>query len=354
MKKNLKILSLLLMINIGAFAQKDEIKEAQSFYDKGKSQEAAAILKKVEYLVINAPDDIKTEFFYLKGNVYKDLATKNIDAAANFSLASGAYQDVLLYENESRNYKYAFKANSALKEMKSKLVDGAYADFQSGKFKESADKSYEVYLFDKKDTLNLMNAASSALTGKDYNTSIKYYTELKRINYSGKAVVYYATNKKTNREEAFISMSARESNIKEGLYDKPRNVFPPSKKEEILNALAYSYLERNDYANAEKYYTEGLESSPGCIDCCINLAYIKIQLKKTLVDQMSLLGNTPKEMQEFEKLDAQKNEIVKSAIPYLKKVLVIEPKNEDAIKSLLGIYRSLDMTNEYNALKSGM
>ena len=342
------------MINIGAFAQKDEIKEAESLYDKGKSQEAAAILKKVEYLVINAPDEVKSDFFYLKGNVYKDLATKNIDAAANFTLASGAYQDVLLYENESRNYKYAFKANSALKEMKSKLVDGAYADFQAGKFKESADKSYEVYLFDKKDTLNLMNAASSSLTGKDYMASIKYYEELRRLNYSGKAVIFYATNKKTNKEEAFVSMSARESNIKEGLYDKPRNVSPPSKKAEILNALAYSYLERNDFTNADKYYTEGLQINPKCIDCYVNLAYIKIQLKKVLIDQMDLLGNTPKDLKEYEKLDAQKDEIVKSAIPYLKQALVIEPKNEDALKSLLGIYRSLDMTNEYNALKSGM
>ena len=88
MKKNLKILSLLLLINIGAFAQKEEIKEAQSFYDKGKTQEALAILKKIEYLIINAPDEVKSDFYFSKGNVYKDLAIKNIDAANNFTLAS--------------------------------------------------------------------------------------------------------------------------------------------------------------------------------------------------------------------------------------------------------------------------
>ncbi|MDR7211150.1 tetratricopeptide repeat protein [Flavobacterium piscis] len=352
MKKKLKILSFLLLINIGAFAQKDEIKNAQSYYDKGKVQEALTILKKIEYLIINASDDIKSDFFYLKGNVYKELAIKNIDPANNFSLAAGAYQDVLLYENDSHNYKYAFKANLALKELKSKLVDGAHADYKAGKFKESADKSYEVYLFDKKDTLNLLNAAAAALTGKDYISSIKYYEELKKINYSGKAVVFYATNKKTKTEEAFSSISARDSNIKEGLYEKPRNVFPPSKKEDILIALGFSYLERNDYVNSEKYYQEALQINPSCVNCCINLVYIKMQLKNALVDQMDTLGNTPKEMKEYDKLNIQKDEIIKSAIPYLKKALVIEPKNEDAVKSLLGIYRALDMTNEYNALKS--
>lgn len=336
------------------FAQKEELKEAQSYFAKGKVQESLAILKKIEYLVINAPDDVKTDYFFTKGNVYKDLATKNIDAAANFTLASGAYQDVLLYENESRNYRYAFKASSALKEMKSKLVDGAYKDYKEGKFKESSDKSYEVYLFDKKDTLNLYNAASSSLTAKDYVSSIKYFEELKKIQYSGKGMLWYATNKKTKEEESFISRSARESSVNEGLYEKPRNVFPPSKKEEILTSLGFAYLERNDYCNAEKYYQEGLQVNENCVDCCINLVYVKIEQKKEIVDKMAALGNSTKEMQQYDKLDAQKDEIVRSAIPYLKKALTIEPKNESAMKSLLGIYRSLNMTSEYNALKSSM
>ncbi|MCC9019285.1 tetratricopeptide repeat protein [Flavobacterium lipolyticum] len=354
MKKNLKIVSLFLMISIGVFAQKEELKEAQSYYAKGKNQEALAVLKKIEYQILNAPDEVKTDYFFTKGNVYKDLATKNVDAASNFALASAAYQDVLLYENESRNYKYAFKASSALKEMKFKLVDGAYNDYKIGKFKESADKSYEVYLFDKKDTLNLFNAASSSLAGKDYNAAIKYFEELKKINYSGKGMVFYATNKKTKQEEVFISMSARESSINEGLYEKPRNFNPPSKKEEILVSLGFSYLERNDFRNAEKYYEDGLKINQDCLTCCLNLAYVKVQFRKEIQDQMSSLGTSVNEMKQFDKLDAQKDEVVKSAIPYLKKALVIEPKNENAVKSLLGIYRSLNMTKEYNALKGSM
>lgn len=354
MKNNLKVLLFLLLINSSAFAQKEELKEAQAYFSKGKIQESLAILKKIEYLVINAPDEVKTDFFFTKGNVYKELAVKNIDAAANFALASGAYQDVLLYENDSRNYKYAFKASLALKEMKFKLVDGAYKDYKAGKYKESADKSYEVYLFDKKDTLNLYNAASSSLTAKDYVSSTKYFELLKKIKYSGKGMIYYATNKKTKEEEAFVSRSAREISVSEGLYEKPRDFFPPSKKEEIITSLGFSYLEQNDYCNAEKYYEEGLQTNQNCVDCCINLVYIKIQEKKQLLDTMGLLGNSKTEMEQYDVLDAQKDEIVKSAIPYLKKALIIEPKNEGALKSLLGIYKSLNMTNEYNALKSSM
>ncbi|WP_281234507.1 hypothetical protein [Flavobacterium gelatinilyticum] len=354
MKNNLMMLSISLLITVGAFAQKDQIKEAQTLYDKGKSEEALVVLKKIEYLIVNASDSDKSDFYFVKGNACKDLASKNIDAVNNFALASAAYQDILLYENDSRNYKYAFKANQALKAMKSTLVDGAFADYKAGKFKESSAKSYEVYQIDRKDTLNLMNAAGAALTGKDYINAIKYYDELRKINYTGKGVVLYATNKKTKVEEAFISYSARESNIQAGLYEKPRTVYPPSKKEEVLISLAYCYLERNDYLNASKYYEAGLQSNPGCMDCCINLTYVKMQQKKDLVDQMDQLGNSPKEMKEYEKLNTQKNELVKSTIPYLTKALTIDPQNEEVKKSLLGVYRSLDMTTEYNALKKTM
>ncbi|WP_431244816.1 tetratricopeptide repeat protein [Flavobacterium sp. P21] len=290
----------------------------------------------------------------MKGNVYKDLASKNIDATNNFSLASQAYQDVFLFENESGKFKFTVKASAALKDMKSNLVNGAMADFKAGKFKESAEKSYKVYLFDKKDTLNLYNAASSSINAKDYNSAIKYYEELKKKNYSGSGVLYYATNKKTKEEDAFLSPKARQSAIDQGLYEKPRTESVPSKRIDVNNNLAYSYMENKDYAKAEAIYNYVLEMNPNYIDAYINLAYLKLQQKKAIADEIANLGTTPKEMRQYDKLNAKKDDIARSAIPYLKKALTIEPKNPDVTKTLLGVYRSLDMTNEYNALKAGM
>lgn len=353
MKENIRMLSCLFMISMGAFAQKEQIKEAQSLYDKGKSQESLAVLKKAEYLILNAADEDKSDYYYLKGNVYKDLATKDIDAVNNFTLASQAYQDVFLYENESGKYKYTVKANMALKDMKGSLVNGAIADFKAGRFKESAEKSYKVYLFDKKDTLNLYNAASSSINAKDYNSAVTYYELLKKINYSGKGVIYFASNKKTKEEDTFVSPKARESAIQQGLYDKPRTESVPSKKIEVNNNLAYSYMERKDYVKAETTYNYVLELDPNYVDAYINLAYLKLQMKKDLADEISTLGTSPAEMQKYDKLNARKDDVTRSAIPYLKKVLTLEPKNEDATRTLLGVYRSLDMTNEYNALKAG-
>jgi tetratricopeptide (TPR) repeat protein len=354
MKRKFVMLSIVLLINAGVFAQKDQIKAAQSVFESGKSQDALGAMKKFEYLIYNSTDEEKSDFYFLKGNVLKDLASKNIDMANNLSLAAEAYQELIKVENEAGKYKYSLQANTALREMKSKLVDGAVADYNAAKYKESAEKSFKVYLFDKRDTLNLFYAASSSMAAKDYDSAIKYYEELKKINYSGKGVVYYALNKKTKVEESFASAAVRTASITAGIHEKPRDEFSPSKKLEINKNLAFIYLEKNDFAKAEMAYNKVLELDPNYVDAYINLVYIKMESKKALMDQMAALGNTPKEMELYDQLKNKKDDMTRSAIPYLKKALVIEPKNQDVMKSLMGVYRALDMTDEYNALKSTM
>lgn len=352
MKRKFVMLSIVLLINAGIYAQKSQIKGAQVEYGSGRYQEAFGILKSTEYLIYNSTDEDKSEFYFLKGNVLKAMAGKNIDMVNNMALACGAYQDLIKAEYESGKFKYTLQANVALREMKSTLMNGAAADFKAGKFNESSEKSYNVYLFDKKDTLNLYNAASTSMTAKNYDNAIKYYEELKKINYSGKGIVFYATNKKTKDEESFVSTIVREEGINSGAYEKPRNVMSVSKRTEINKNLAFLYLEKNDLGKAEMYYNKVLEMDPNYIDAYINIAYVKLESKKALTDEMNNLGNSAAEMQLYDKLKLKKDDLVRSVIPYLKKALVIEPKNQDVAKSLLGVYRSLDMTTEYNELKA--
>jgi tetratricopeptide (TPR) repeat protein len=351
MKRKFVMLSIVLLINAGVYAQKDQIKSAQIDYESGRYQDAFGILKASEYLIVNATDEEKSDFYFLKGNVLKAMAGKNIDVATNSLSASDAYRELFNAENESGKFKHTLQANVALREMKFKLINDAATDFKAGKFNECADKSYNAYLFDKKDTLNLYNAASTSMAAKNYDKAMKYYEELKKINYSGKGTVFYAVNKKTNGEESFVSASARDISINEGTYEKPRNEVSVSKKMEINKNLAFIYLEKNDAVNAEIFYNKVLEVDPNYVDAYINIAYLKLGAKKALMDEMSNLGNSPKEMELYDKLKVKKDDLVKSVIPYLKKALAIEPKNQDVANSLLGVYRSLDMTTEYNELK---
>ena len=48
----------------------------------------------------------------------------------------------------------------------------------------------------------------------------------------------------------------------------------------------------------------------------------------------------------------KKHNLIKKAISYLEKGNAEIPKDQDISKLLLNLYRSLDMTAEYNALKA--
>lgn len=354
MKRKFIMLSIVLLINVAVYSQKEQIKIAQQTFESGKSRDALGVLSKVEYLIFNADVEIKSDFYYLKGNILRDLVKKDIDVSNNFSAAAEAFQELIKWENDAEKYKYSLQANNALREMKSKWINGAQEDYKAARYTESAEKSYKIYLLDKKDTLNLYDAASTSMRAKDYDAAIKYYEELKKINYSGKGIVCHAINKKTKVEEVFVSPAVRASSITAGTHEKPRDEFSPSKKFEIYKNLAFIYLEKNDFAKAEAMYQDVIKIDPKFIDSYINLTFIQMEAKRELMDKMAALGNTPKELKLYDELKVKKDNIIKSVIPYLQTALSIDPKNQDVIKSLLGVYRSLDMTNEYNSLKATM
>lgn len=354
MKSKFVILSTVLLMSVCSFAQKNQIKAAQGELSSGNAQGALATLKSTEYLIVNAKDEDKSDFYFLKAKVLTTLANNNIDTGENLSLAVLTYEELITEEVASGNLKYAVQARTAIKEIKSNLENSAIMDSNSGKFADCAGKMYYLYQMDKKDTLKLFYAASNYLNAKNYDLALKNYKELAQLNYSGKGLEYYATNKKTKTEELFTSVAGRDASVKEGTHEKSRNFMAPSKRTEIYKNMGYIYSERGDLDNAEICYKKILESDPKNLNAYIDLAYLKQDSRKKLVDEMSALGTTAKDMKVYEELKVKKDEIIKSAVFYLEKANQIDSKNVEVSKMLLNSYRALDMTTEYNALKARM
>ncbi|TRX00823.1 tetratricopeptide repeat protein [Flavobacterium gawalongense] len=352
MKNKFLTPTLSLFISIAALAQKNEIKYAQSQFNNGNLQEALTVLKASEYLIVNAKDDDKSEFYNLKAKVLTNLADKNIETVKNLSLAVSVYQELITEEVASGNLKYAVQAKASIKDIKNNLSNSAYEDVKNNKHLDGANKMYHLYLMDKKDTLNLFNSASYFMIAKEYDLALKSYKELKALNYSGKGISYYGINKKSKIEEEFSSPKERDLNIKAGLHEKPRNFISPSKKTEIYKNIAFIYSEKDDLNTAEDYYKMIIDFDPQCIDAYTNLAYLYLDKKKKLVDEMSVLGTSPKDMKIYDELKIKKDQVLKNAVSYLEKGNRINPKDTDVTKLLLNLYRALDLTTEYNALKA--
>tara|TARA_R110000868_G_scaffold52107_2_gene164860 strand:+ start:3403 stop:4680 length:1278 start_codon:yes stop_codon:yes gene_type:complete len=262
MKGKYVILASALLISVATFAQKDEIKAAEKALKKGDSQEAATILKGAESLISNASDSEKAQFFFVKGNAFLDLANKNIDTDQNLSIASAAYLNLIAAEKASGKSKYSTEAATSITTIKYKLINSAIADSKVNKDLVSAQKLYDAYLLDKKDTLNLYYAASTYVNAKEYDKALKLYDDLKAMNYSGKGTNYLAVNKLTSEEDLFATVQERDRMVKMGTHEKPRTEVIPSKRGEIYKNMALILVEKGKTDEAKKAIAEARATNP--------------------------------------------------------------------------------------------
>jgi tetratricopeptide (TPR) repeat protein len=114
----------------------------------------------------------------------------------------------------------------------------------------------------------------------------------------------------------------------------------------VISANAKNVLE------AEKYYKKVIEINPQYINAYINLSALKLENEKVIIDEMNKLGTSTKDMKRYDDLKKKREDLFKSAIPYLQKAVELDPKNSDVSKTLLGVYSALEMTSEYKALKA--
>ncbi|MEO8254987.1 MAG: tetratricopeptide repeat protein [Flavobacterium sp.] len=120
---------------------------------------------------------------------------------------------------------------------------------------------------------------------------------------------------------------------------------------ELVYNLGVISANANKNEEAEKYYKRAIEIKPEYTNAYINLAVLKLQNEKPLIEEMNKLGTSDKDMKRYDVLKKKREELFKSTLPYLKKAYELDPQNEDIVKTLSGVYGALEMTAEKNALK---
>jgi tetratricopeptide (TPR) repeat protein len=339
-------------LSLSGFAQKEKIADAQIELTKGNAEVSLQILNSIEYLIINAKEEDKSDFYFLKAKSYIALAKKKIDAPKNMALAVACYKEILVFEIDSNKFKYAVQARQGIIDLKNELEISAATDNNARNFSESANKMVCLYEMDNKDTVQLYNAASNYFNAKQYDLALKNYELLKSLKYTGNALEYYAVNKNTNQEELFSSLRKRDLSVKDGSHIEPRNTKASSKKVEILKKIAFLYAEKGDLTNAEINYKTLVDLNPNDVDNYIDLASIVLDRKKDISSKMSMLGTSVEDAKQYDVLKNQKDDLVKSAVVYLEKALKLDPSNSDVSKLLMNLYRALDMMDKYEALKT--
>ena len=339
MKSKYVLLASAFLISGVTFAQKDELKAAEKALKNGDASGAKTSLQQAEGLIANADDSQKAQFYFLKGNANLELAKKKVDEGNNLVAAAKAYSQLLEVEKASKKSKYSKEAEASLGSVKALLINSAVADSNEKNFKLSAEKLYQSYLLDKKDTLYLYYAAATSVNGNDYDTALSYYNELKRMNYSGEAKIYTAKSKLNDAQENFPNKADRDKAVKIGTHDTPQMVNEPSKRGEIYKNIVLIYNNKGDVESAKKAISDARKANPNDDSLILTEADLALKANDLATYQKlisEVVAKNPTDPNMFYNLGviaAQADNNVE-AEKYYKKAIELDPKFTNAYLNL--------------------
>ncbi len=256
-------------------------------------------------------------------------------------------------------------------------------DYNAGKFAEAAPmfkKAYDIAKSlgsaDANEMLNL--AATSALRAEDYNTALGYFTEVKN-NGTETAEVYRhlaaCYNGLGNAEQAMAMINAglekdpsdanlilekvnaylKEGKGAEAVQDLTKLLELDPNNAQLLFVLGNIYGDESneglyDTDKARQYYEQALSIKPDYYDAIYNIGVLYTAMASKYIKQANeITGISKKELEQYDGLIEQANELLRTGLPYLRQAYDAQP-SDDVKNVLRSIYVQLKMNDEVKAL----
>lgn len=150
--------------------------------------------------------------------------------------------------------------------------------------------------------------------------------------------------------EASVYYSMGKSDKYRELISKAREL-DPNNVDLVFN-LGVSASEQNDFESAEKYYKEAISIDPNYSNAYMNLAVLVLDKEQALIEEMNKLGTSAADNKKYDELKVERENLYKQAVPYLSKVLELNPKDLQAAKTLMNIYSALADDANFKAIKA--
>lgn len=348
-----------LLISVASFAQKDELKTLKKIYDKDSPSakdliDYKAAIQKAEPLIANATESDKIYFNYFKSLTPFLEMTEAMSKPENANNPQALFKkfttpvltemgkslsDVVDFEKKSGKQVYTKDIQEMIVQFKPMVLNYAVALEKQGNLKESSQVLYAVYQLDKKDQENLYYAAGYAVNANDYDSALKYYQELKDLNYSGEKTMYFAKNLASNQEEYFNTKNERDNLLKLKTHILPRDEKVPSKRGEIYKNIAIILLQKDKNEEAKTAIADARKANPDDVSLIVTEADLYYKLKDTetykrLVNEA--LAKNPNDANLVFNLGVVSNSSnqLEDAAKYYKKAIELDPNFIDAYLNL--------------------
>jgi tetratricopeptide (TPR) repeat protein len=395
------------------FSQKKELRNAEKRLNEGFYNEALDILSQIEGVIISSEQKYQAHYYYLlgwanKGDTNYDdavpLLRKAIDLdnfdkytedagilidqieieLVNLAVQDNKNEDFIsaskrLYDaylinpdkDENVNYLY-FAASSSVNgndyqvalEYYNKLKKMNYTGIVSEYFitpvetqieEKVSETEYNLFKSSKDYTNQRVGKTESRLPEIVKNIALIYV----QLGETDMAVTAIEDARKIRPDDLNLLLSEADLYMKLGNNEKFKTLMQEAITKDPDNAILYYNLgvintEQGELEDAMNYYKKSLELDPNYASTYLNLVGLILEGEEALVEQMNELATSNKrsDFEKYDKLKQDREDLYASCLPYLEKLIEIDPTNIEALKTAKNIYYTVGDNENYKLMSA--
>lgn len=332
--RNQVIVAVALLVSSFSFSQKNELKMAEKAIKSENYADAKAAISSADGLIEAADAKTKAKYHFLKGKAYYANGAGN---AEDVNVAISSFEEV---ENiEGGSGKYTTYVTEIKREMLTSFVDKASNAYSGKEYNNAAVKFEQAYRMSKKDTVYLYFAAVSAVTAKDYDTSLTYYNELRELGYQGIETEYMATDVATGNVETFANQDVMNFSVKAGTHKSPKITKSKSKSSEIIKNIALIYVNQGKNEEAIAAMKAARKENPKDVNLILSEANVQLKMgnrdefKKLMMEATQMDPGNATLQYNLGVISADSGDPV-AAKKYYQRAIELNPEYADAYNNL--------------------
>lgn len=410
------ILYTLILISSISYGQKKELKQAQKLIDQEFYSEALNVLNTNKDFILSSDKKYHAQYYFLNGwalkensdylasvkslkksmEIERSLRQKKYIENANIlmqqaeaDLVNSAVEDnkngnfksasVKLYDaylmnpekDDNINYLY-FSASSAVNskdydtalEYYAKLKEMDYTGVVSEYFvtpvetnieEKVSETEYNLFKNSKDYTNQRVGKTESRLPEIVKNIAL-IYVQKGEVDLAISAI---KEARAINPDDVNLLLSEADLYIKLGDREKFKELMKLAVQKDPDNAILYYNLgvingEQGEFDEAKKFYLKSLELDPSYTATYLNLVGLILEGEGPIVEEMNKLVTSRKasDLDKYDQLEEKRVGLYKECLPYLEKLIEIDPDNIEAIKTAKNIYYIIDDIDNFKLMNA--
>ena len=292
-----------------------------------------------------------------------ELSYKSLEAAYNVSKRDTLYlYNAALVATEAKSYDVALNFYEELIDLGYTGISINYyaTEKESGKeqvFQDMKSRDFSV------DVLNthisprdemaesveidiLRSIAAIYRTKEDFDNSLKFLERAKSIDSLDINLILLESNIRWEMGEVDMYQSL----ITKALEIEPNNV-------DLIFNLGVVNADKGDHEMAIDYYNKAIAMDPTYTKAYLNAAALTLEKEGALIEEMNSLGMSTADYNRYDELKIERENLYRSAVPYLEKVYELENDNLNAARTLKNIFSALgdiESENKYKTIVAGL